>query len=326
MKSGKVSQTVYRRSVLKQLHIDEHTALFSPSREEKCFGIRTEGEEQVLSCNVTLYGNEQDLCVFAIARAANELAARGARMKGAAVHILLPESAREARLKEMLEAGAAAGRAQGISILCAGAETVPALTEAVVHLTAMGIFLPGALRRSNMAKPDEDIVLLKWIGLEGTLRIKAKKEKELTQRFIPAFMNRIEGYKEALFSLREIEAADAVGVSAMHQITDGGILGALWELAEGAGIGLSVDLKKMSVKQETIEVCEYFHLNPYQLAGAGSVLVVTPNGEELADALTREGMQAAVLGHTHKGKERIIVNGEERRFLDRDMPDELTKI
>ena len=139
-------------------------------------------------------------------------------------------------------------------------------------------------------------------------------------------MNRIEGYKEALFSLREIEAADAVGVSAMHQITDGGILGALWELAEGAGIGLSVDLKKMSVKQETIEVCEYFHLNPYQLAGAGSVLVVTPNGEELADALTREGMQAAVLGHTHKGKERIIVNGEERRFLDRDMPDELTKI
>lgn len=326
MKAGKVSQTVYRRSVLKQLHTDEHTALFLPSREESCFGIHTEGGEQILSCNVTLYGNEPELCVFAVARAANELAARGARMKGAAIHVLLPESAREAKLKAMLEAGAYAAKAQGITVLCAGAETVPALTTAVVHLTAMGIFLPGALRRSNMAKPEEDIVLLKWIGLEGTLRIKAKKEKELAQRFIPVFMKQIDSYKEALFSLKEIEAADAVGVSAMHQITDGGILSALWELAEGAGIGLSVDMKKMSVKQETIEVCEYFHLNPYQLAGAGSILVVTPKGEELADALTREGMQAVVLGHTHKGKERIIMNGAEQRFLERDAPDELTKI
>lgn len=326
MKSGKVSQTVYRRSVLKQLHTDKHTALFPPSREEKCYGIHTEEGQQVLSCNVTLYGNEQDLCMFAIARAANELAVRGARMKGAAIQVLLPESAREAKLKAMLEAGAAAAKAQGITILCAGAETVPGLSTAVVHLTAMGIFLPDALRHSNLAKPEEDIVLLKWIGLEGTLRIKHQKVKELSQRFIPGFLDRIDSYEDTLFSLAEIEAADAAGVSAMYQITDGGILGALWELAEGAGIGLYVDMKKMSVKQETIEVCEYFHLNPYQLASAGSILVVTPKGEELADTLTRKGMQAAVLGHTHKGKERIIRNGGEQRFLDRDAPDELVKI
>lgn len=326
MKPGNVSQTVYRRSVLKQLHTDEHTALFLPSREEQCYGIRVEEGQQILSCDVTLYGEDTDLCVYAIARAADELAVHGAQMKGASIHVMLPESAREVRLKTMLEAGAVAGRAQGITILCAGAETVPALSTTVVHLTATGIFLPNALRRSNMAKPEEDIVLLKWIGLEGTLRIKRKKERELSERFIPAFLNKIDSFKDELFSVREIAAADAVGVSAMHQITDGGILSALWELAEGAGIGLSVDMKKMSVKQETIEVCEYFHLNPYQLASAGSILVVTPKGEELADTLTRAGMQAVVLGRTHKGRERIITNGDEQRFLDRDAPDELTKI
>ena len=56
------------------------------------------------------------------------------------------------------------------------------------------------------------------------------------------------------------EAAVAVtsGVSAMHDVTEGGIFGALWEMAEASGVGLEIDLKKIPIRQETVEVCEVF--------------------------------------------------------------------
>ena len=96
--------------------------------------------------------------------------------------------------------------------------------------------------------------------------------------------------------------------------------------AEGAGIGLSVEMKKMTVRQETIEVCEVFHLNPYQLTSTGAVLMVTPKGEELKERLKREGIPAEIIGHTTEGNERIIWGGGEKRFLDRPAPDELARI
>lgn len=55
------------------------------------------------------------------------------------------------------------------------------------------------------------------------------------------------------------EAATAVksGVGAMHDVTEGGIFGALWEMAEASGVGLEIDLKKIPLRQETVEVCEF---------------------------------------------------------------------
>lgn len=326
MKPGKVSQTVYRRSILKQLHTDGSAAAFAPAQEESCYGIRSEAAG-ILSSSVSLYGNEKDLCVFAIAQAANNLASRGAEPKGVSIQVMLPDFAYESRVKAMFAAADAAAAGNGIAILSADAQIVPGIQTTIVHATAIGHMLgSGKMIRSCDALPGQEIVLVKWIGLEGTLRIKRAREAELAERFVPAFLNKIEVYRTEIFSVRAMKTAGAIGVSAMHQIADGGILAALWNLAEGAGIGLSVDLKKIAVKQETIEVCEYFHLNPYQLTSAGSVLVVTPKGEELADTLTREGVPAVVIGHTIDSNERVILSGGEKRYLDRPAPDELTKI
>ena len=51
----------------------------------------------------------------------------------------------------------------------------------------------------------------------------------------------------------------------MHDITEGGVFGAFWEMASGAGVGLEVDLKKIPIRQETVEICNYFGVNPYQI-------------------------------------------------------------
>ena len=175
-------------------------------------------------------------------------------------------------------------------------------------------------------KAGQDIVLLKWIGLEGTFRVMREKEEELSKRFVPTFLNQIRNLESEIFSEKEMEVAKEFGVSAMHQITSGGILAALWEMSEASGVGIEVDLKKMAIKQETVEVCEFCHLNPYQLTSAGSILVMTDRGEELVQKFEEMGVQASLLGKTTADGARVIIGGEEKRFLERPAVDELMKI
>ena len=82
----------------------------------------------------------------------------------------------------------------------------------------------------------------------------------------------------------------------------------------------------MTIKQETIEVCEFCHLNPYQLTSTGSILIFTDHGKELVSKYTEEGIQAVVLGRTTVDTARVILGGEEKRYLDRPAADELLKI
>ena len=326
MKIGKVSQTVLKRSMLKPLQFQREEAMFSPTIEEMCYGIRCKDDEELLCTSTTLFGDEKDLGVFALAHVMNELATRGASTVGVSVHIVLPPHAYESRLKAMMEAIEKAEASKRVQVLNAKAEVSPAVNKAFVYLTGAGILKKGQLIRSSMAKAEQDIVLLKWIGLEGTLRVMREKDEALRTRFVNAFLNAFLKKEMDIFSVQEIEIAKKYGASGMHQITGGGILAALWELAEAAQIGLSVDMKKMSICQETVEICEYFQLNPYQLTSAGSVLIVAERGEELVQKYQELGICATLLGRTTKEQVKVIRGGEEKRFLDKPAPDELFKI
>ena len=119
------------------------------------------------------------------------------------------------------------------------------------------------------------------------------------------------------------KVAMEIGASAMHDVTEGGIFGALWEMAAASGVGLTVDLKKIPLRQETIEICEVFDINPYMLISSGSLLIGTNHGYQLVQELERAGIHAAVIGYATEGNDRVVINGEERRYLEPPKTDEL---
>ena len=106
----------------------------------------------------------------------------------------------------------------------------------------------------------------------------------------------------------------------------GGVLCALWKLAEASGVGLKADLRKIPVRQETIEICERFDLDPYRLLSGETVLAGTADGSDLVEACRRAGIPAAVIGKAVTGNDRLLYSGEIVRFLDRPGQDEITKL
>ena len=116
------------------------------------------------------------------------------------------------------------------------------------------------------------------------------------------------------------------GVCAMHDASEGGIFGALWELAEGAGVGLTIDLKKLPLRQETVEVCECCNINPYELKSGGCLVMTSEDGKGLVAALEAEGIPAVVVGRLTDSNDRIIKNDDEVRYMDRPRTDEIYKL
>lgn len=326
MKVGNVSQTVLRRSILKQLHTRREESIIQPSVEEMCAAIRIEEDEQVVFTNTSLFGDEKDLAVFAMAHVLNDLWTRGAEPIGVNISILLPPHAYESRLKSMISYAEEVAEGQRIQILNAKAEVSPVLSKSLVTVFGIGKEKKEGLLQSSMGMAGQDVVLTNWIGLEGMLRILREKKEELFKRFVPAFLHQIEEQQQYLLAGDELRIAKEFGVSAMHQITEGGILAALWNLTEASGTGIDVDLKKIAIKQETIEVCEHFHLNPYQMTSAGSILLVTHDGEGLVSRLEKNGKKATVIGRLTDCNEKVIWNDTEKRFIDRPAQDELLKI
>ena len=107
---------------------------------------------------------------------------------------------------------------------------------------------------------------------------------------------------------------------------EGGFLSALWKMAEASEVGLEADFRKVPIRQETIEVCEIFDLNPYKLQADGAVLIGICGGEALVQRLRNEGFMAEVIGQTNSGNDRLLYSGGSARYLERPTEDELQQL
>ncbi|MCD8327184.1 MAG: hypothetical protein LUC90_11045 [Lachnospiraceae bacterium] len=178
--------------------------------------------------------------------------------------------------------------------------------------------------------PGMSIVMSRWIGLQGTARIVCEHESEVAVRLPVRMIRQMMTYAEDLSLAAQTKIAERFNVCEMLEIKDGGIWRALWELAQDRGVGLTVQLWKIPVRQETVEVCEIFGLNPYELLSGGALLMVTNQGEALAEALEEAGIHGTVIGRITDSNDRIVLHhtsqGLKKRYLNRPGIDEIDKL
>ncbi len=326
MKVGKVPENVLKRSVFKQLHTKRPEVLLGAGIGEDCAAVKLNQDEIFVLSTDPITGATQDIGSLAIHITMNDLASAGAEPVGVLLTILLPEGTQEQELRDImgqLEEGCAQA---GVQIMGGHTEVTRVVNQPLITVCGVGKAKEGQLVSTAGARPGNDIVITKWIGLEGTSILAKEKRQELLERYPAHMIETARGFDRYLSVLPEAAVAVKCGVTAMHDVTEGGIFGALWELAESSGIGLEIDLKKIPIRQETVEVCEFFGINPYQLISSGSMLIAAEDGSLLVQELQKQGIHAVLVGKATKGNDRILLNEEERRFLEPPRADELYKV
>lgn len=262
---------------------------------------------------------------------------RKIQAEGISVRILFPEETEEEFLADVcgeIQKGCECIKAKLTSL---SAEGTAAVQTPIVYACAGGTKVqdPGmhALEETADKKTgnrqkfvkNRELLLCGYAGLEGSLRILEAAEEELSQRFINTFLMQAKKLRDQLITPEQIlEAAKGRDIS-VWQIGSGGILAALWEMAEEEKIGFEIAMGSISLKQETVEICEYYRLNPYQLTSAGSYLILTDEADQVIEVLEKAGARAVRLGVAKAQNARVITSKEEIRYLDRPAPDELAR-
>lgn len=326
MKTGKIPESVLKRSVLKQIHTKREEVVLGAGVGEDCAAVKLAEDEVFVISTDPITGTATDIGNLAIHITMNDLASAGAEPIGVMLTILLPEESEEGELKKIMGQMEVVCAQAKVQIMGGHTEVTRAVRQPLVNVCGVGKAKTGKLVSTAGARPGDDILVSKWIGLEGTSIIAKEKETELLNRYPAALVKTAQEFDRYLSVLPEAAAAVKSGVSAMHDVTEGGIFGALWELAESSGVGLEIDLKKIPVKQETIEICEFFNINPYELISSGCMLMASPDGNMLVRELEKQGIYGAVIGKAVSGNDRILFNEEEKRFLEPPKTDELYKV
>lgn len=322
MRQGKISENVLKRSVLKKIKTHRDEVVSGAGIGKDC-AILAFGEEETVLSVTPVTAPVTELSSYAIPMALNNVAVSGAEPVGVMLSILLPEETEEAEFQRIMEQAEDVCSDLHVEIIGGHTEVTPAVAYPIMTVTGVGKKEAARAGFPQGIKANQDIVVSKWIGLEGTARLAKEHKEELCSRYPVRMIEEAAAYDKYLSVIPEAATAMKSGVCGMHDVSRGGIFGALWEMASGAGVGLEIDLKKLPVKQETIEICEFFELNPYELLSGGCLIMVTEDGNDLVAALAREEIPAVIVGRTTDSNDRILYNEEEKRYLDMPKTDQI---
>ena len=184
----------------------------------------------------------------------------------------------------------------------------------------------------------DQILVIGPIGLGGTMELLSKRENELRARFSLRYLEQAQSHMKAAFdqtsglfyegksglerkelfqTLKRKDTKDRMEAFRPVEIGQEGFLCALWRYFGDGNIGLSADIRKVPVLQETIEICECFGLDPYGISGTGAWLCTADDGYGMYDMLCRRGIRTAIIGHVTEGKAKILWNNGTERYLNR---------
>ena len=192
---------------------------------------------------------------YAVIKSAGDLAAKRVRPTAVSVQILFPESSDEQELKDIMRILTEICEETGLAITCVQAESAEYVLQTVIQITAVGV-KENPKQQTKKWIPGTEIILCGYTGLEGTLRLVEEAEADLRTRFTPSFIEKTKRCKESLILPKQILKLPEEAKS--RQCGDGGVLCGLWELAEVEKIGFEIDFSKLALKQETVEICEFF--------------------------------------------------------------------
>ncbi len=255
----------------------------------------------------------------------NDVAANGAEPVGVLATVLLSEQSEEGELRSLMEDVNQAASELGIEVLGGHTEVTPGLSANIVSCTAVGKAPKRRYVTTSGARPGNALLLTKSVGLEGTAILATDFEDRLRALLGDEMLKRAQGFRAEISVVKDGVAAAELGATAMHDPTEGGVLGAIHEMTTAGGLGVEVWTDGIPIREETRRVCDAFHADPLKLISSGAMLIACPDGGAMVEGLAARGVPATVIGRfTSEG--RWLVSGDRRRELELSYRDELWRI
>ncbi len=235
---------------------------------------------------------------LAIHISCNDIASNGIEPLGITLAVMLPVGTTVHDVECIMTQAGEAAAAAGVEIIGGHTEVTQAVNQPVIVSTAFGRALSDASQSAHDMKSGDYVFLTKWAGMEGTGIIASDFEAALTDVLTAEELTEARSLLKDVSVVKEGVAAGKIGTGGMHDVTEGGILGAVWEMCHIAGLGAVLWEDCIPLHPSTVKIAAHFGLHPLRLISSGCMMVVAApeKKEALMAAIGAAGVPISCIG------------------------------
>lgn len=297
MKTGKLDSDLLQKLVFENIKFRRPEVVTRPGIGEDCAVVDFGEYDCVLSTD-PITGAAGNIGRLAVHISCNDIASNGIEPLGILLACMLPEETTAAQVEQIMRQAGEAAEKLGVEINGGHTEITAAVNKPVIVSTALGRAPAGGSQKAEDMRPGDYLLLTKTAGLEGTGIIACDYPKRLAGYLTDAELAEAQAMLDLVSVVKEGVAAGKVGTAGMHDVTEGGVLGAVWEMCEIAGVGVEVEFEKIPVSPTTIKICEICGIDWLRLISSGCMMIVAhpEQKDAIIEAVRCQGVDVAAIG------------------------------
>lgn len=297
LKAGKLDSDLLKKLVFGKITFRNDDVKVRPGIGEDCAVIEF-GENECIMSTDPITAAVSDIGRLAIHITCNDIASNGVQPVGIMLAVMLPEGTTEEDIAYIMGQAGETAAELSVEIIGGHTEITPAVKQPVIVSTAIGKAPAGSSQTGGDMVPGDYIMMTKSVGLEGSGIIACDHGSELEDVMTDEEIRTAKSFLDRVSVVREGVAAGSVGTHGMHDITEGGILGAVWEMCQISCSGAEIWEEKIPAEPETLKICDRFGINPLRLISSGSMVIIVPadKKDDMTAAMEAAGVSCSIIG------------------------------
>jgi len=325
---GKISPQIFNEVIYPRLGAKSDKVIVGPQHGVDVAVVEIGGKAVSFTCDpvfiVPQYGMER-AAWFAIHIIASDSVTSGLAPKFLSIDLNLPMEMTKAQLETMWSVIHRECEKMGIAIITGHTARYENCQYPMVGgATITGVGEMDEFVSPRFAKPGDKIIITKGPAIEACGIFAAMFPTLLTQKFGADFARRAEGIFYKMSVVEDATTAIKVGVrdngvTSMHDATECGIWGALYEVAQSSGTGVRIEKEKIVIEDCVPEICGLFGIDPYASISEGTLVLScrAHKADKVVEALNQKGITASIVGElTEASKGMVLVErGKEKKLV-----------
>ena len=321
LKNGKLSIKQLNESVFSYIGEKRQDVLTVPSIGQDC-GYFLGNDDIISVTSDPITATSKDIGRLAVIVNMNDVLASFATPLAITVTILAPKNTTDYEIKTIMSDISAECKNYKIQIIGGHSEITSAVNQIVVSITAFGRLSKEKYKSIKPIEAGQKIYMSKEIALEGTMVIVNEKEQDLKSILSEKEIKTAKKFIDKISVFEDVKLLEKYNISLMHDVTEGGLFGALYELMNSVKKGCIINYNDIKINSITKKICTNYNLDPARLLSSGCLVFIS---DDIIDKKIN-GINFSQIGVVLDMEEKMYIKDGKQYEIKEPYSDELYKV
>lgn len=319
-KIGKIDLDMFEKFVMERLGRDNKKVIVPPQTGVDASVIDIGNNKVLVIAEDPIFptpGESLDTFGWYIVHiGASDIAVMGVKPEYMTYSLLMPPDTKDEDFRAIVDSIHKTAKELDISIVGGHTGYYPAVNTPIIGgITVFSIADKDDYVTPKGAKIGDRVILTKGPAIEATGLLALVYEEELLKKLTSRVVERAKDYLKEMTVVKDaLVAKSCGGVTAMHDATEGGVIGGLFEMVSASDVGMVVDERRFVYPKEVKLVMEFLDIDPVEAISEGTLIITASldKADDIVKALAKEDIPSSIIGEVlPRENGRIIIRLDE---------------